>query len=148
MQGRFRSPLFAAAVFAALLATACEPLYVFPGGKLSGTEHAAPEEWAFARDEAVVQLEVRSEDPYSVNVWGVGIGPHFYVSSTSAPSWTRAMAEDPLVRLRIAGRIYPLSAARVADDAELDAVVAAYVAKYDVDPEEEQVAAVFRLSAR
>ena len=83
-----------------------------------------------------------------MNVWGVGVGPHFYVSSSSAPRWAQAIARDPLVRLRVGGRIYPLSAALVTDAAETEAVVAAYIAKYDVDPAEEQVSAMFRLSAR
>ncbi len=150
MHGRPREALLVAALVAAaaFLATACEPLYILPGGELSGTEHPAPDDWTFAEAEQVVQLEVRPADPYSVNVWGVGVGRHFYLGSSSAPKWTRAMEEDPLVRLRVAGRIYPLSAALVTDTAEIDAVVAAYVAKYDVDPAEEQVAAMFRLSAR
>ena len=133
-----------------IAAAACEPIYVLPGGALSGPEHPVPDQWAFADDEEVVQLEARPSDPYSVNLWGVRAGPHYYVSSSSGADWVAMVADEPRVRLRIAGRIYPLSATTVTDPAELDAVLAAYVAKYDVDPNDDFPAsvAVFRLAPR
>ena len=53
-------------------------------------------------------------------------------------------------RLRITGRVYPLTASAVTEPTELDAVLVAYVAKYDVDPAEDfpPDAAVFRLEPR
>lgn len=129
---------------------ACEPIYVFPGGALSGPEHPAPEDWAFADGAEVVQLEARPSDPYSVNLWGVALGPYYYVSSSSGADWVPMVSEEPLVRLRIDGRIYPLIASSVTDPAELEQVAAAYVVKYDVDPEGDFPAnvAVFKLAAR
>ena len=129
---------------------ACEPIYVLPGGALSGPEHAVPEDWTFANDVEVVQFEARPSDPYSVNLWGVGLGPYYYVSSSSGADWVAMATEEPIVRLRIDGRIYLLSASSVTDPAELERVTAAYVAKYDVNPEEDfpPNVAVFRLAAR
>lgn len=129
---------------------ACEPIYVLPGGALSGPEHPVPEDWAFADDVGVVQFETRPADPYSVNLWGVGLGPYYYVSSSSGADWVNMVVEDPRVRLRIDGRIYLLSASSVTDPSELERVTAAYVAKYDVDPEDDfpRNVAVFRLAAR
>lgn len=130
--------------------TACGPIYVLPGGALSGPVQPAPEDWAFADDVEVVQFEARPSDPYSVNLWGVGLGPYYYVSSSSGADWVSMVIEEPLVRLRIDGRIYLLSASSVTDAAELERVAAAYVAKYDVNPEGDFPAnvAVFRLAAR
>lgn len=129
---------------------ACEPIYVLPGGALSGPEHPVPDDLAFADAEEVVQFEVRPSDPYSVNLWGVGLGPYYYVSSASGADWVQMAAEEPTVRLRIDGRVYLLSASAVTDPAELERVAAAYAAKYDVDPQEDfpPDAAVLRLAAR
>ena len=144
------NPLQTAVLVVAVLAAACEPVFVFAGGALAGTVYPVPDDWAHAAAEEVVQLETRPADPYSVNVWGVGVGAYFYVATDSATTWAQAMAEDPRVRLRVAERVYPLSASRVADAAELDAVVAAYVAKYDLDADDDfpRNVAVFRLAAR
>lgn len=133
-----------------LAIAACEPIYVLPGGTLSGPEHPAPEDWAFADDVEVVQFEARPSDPYSVNLWGVGLGPYYYVSSSSGADWVKMVAEEPLVRLRIDGRVYLLSASSVNAPSELERVTAAYVAKYDVDPADDfpRNVAVFRLTAR
>ena len=117
---------------------------------LSGPEYPAPADWAFADDEEIVQLEARPSNPYSVNLWGVRFGPHYYVSSSSGADWVTMLADEPSVRLRVAGRVYPLSASAVTDATELEAVLAAYVAKYDVDPNEDfpPSVAVFRLGPR
>ena len=135
---------------ALICATACEPIYVLPGGALSGSEHPAPDDWRAADSEEVLQLEVRPAAPYSVNIWGVGLGPHYYVLAAPGAAWAEMVAEEPRVRLRIAGRIYPLSAFFVGKAEELEAVVAAYVAKYDMDPEEDipPGVAVYRLEPR
>jgi hypothetical protein len=65
------------AVLLCLTLTACEPLIMIPGGALSGREHAVPASWDFAADVETFQLETTPEDPYSVNVWGIAVGPDF-----------------------------------------------------------------------
>ena len=137
-----------AAIAVVLAATACEPVYVFPGGALSGTEHPAPADWRFAPER--VQLEMRPSDPYSVNIWGVGVGANFYIAAAAGATWTEAIADDANVRLRIDERIYLLAASRVDSEEELAEVIDAYVEKYGIDPAEDFVTAssVFRLSPR
>ena len=39
------------------------------------------DEWSAAVDVSTVHLETRPTDPYSINLWGAGIGKDFYVST-------------------------------------------------------------------
>lgn len=143
-----------AVLFAALSAPAlaCGPLVMIPGGKLSGTVKPVPSDWSFTSEIDVVQLETRPENPYSVNVWGVGLGPNFYVMSgeVAKSSWAQNIAANPKVRLRIGDDLYELRAERVEDDAELDRLLDAVKTKYDYEVEAGQrdAAAAFRLVAR
>ncbi len=139
------------ALAALILLAACEPLWVLPGGALGGTESRAPGDWSFSDAVDTVQIETGLADAYSVNVWGVGIGPHFYVASAQAGDsrWARNMVEMPAVRLRIEDAVFPLRATRVEEADELATVTAAYVRKYEVEESENFVATawVFRLDA-
>ena len=47
-------PRVTAVMMALIAVAACEPIYVLPGGALSGAERPAPEDWAFADDVEVV----------------------------------------------------------------------------------------------
>ena len=136
----------------ALGALACGPLWMLPGGSLSGEVRPVPTNWTAFDDEKVVQLEVRPSDPYSVNIWGVGMGPDFYVASGggSGSEWATAMGDDPNVRLRIAGSVYELRSVRVEDEQVLSRFLAELERKYDFEPDEEQSgeAWLFRLSER
>lgn len=138
------------AVAACVLLVACEPLWVLPGGALGGTESRMPDDWAFSDAVDTVQLETGT-DAYSVNVWGVAVGPHFYVAAARGEGsrWAQYMVQTPAVRLRIDDAIYPLHASRVEDEGELATVTAAYVRKYGVEQNENFVttAWVFRLDA-
>ena len=139
------------AVVACGLLAACEPLWVLPGGVLGGTESRVPDDWGFSDAVETVQLETGA-DAYSVNVWGVAVGPHFYVASARGEGsrWAQHMVETPAVRLRIDDAVYRLTASRVEDEGELATVTAAYVRKYEVEQGENFVttAWVFRLDAR
>ena len=139
------------ALAAAILLAGCEPLWVLPGGALGGTESRVPDDWAFSDAVDTVQLETGA-DAYSVNVWGVAVGPHFYVAASRGEGsrWARYMVQTPAVRLRIDDAVFPLRASRVEEEAELAAVIAAYVRKYEVEQDENFVttAWVFRLDAR
>ena len=147
---RFALPvlLFAAGVFA----SGCRPLVMIPGGELSGTVKPAPSDWSFTDDVETFQLETRPDDPYSVNVWGIGVGDAFYVASGRGASaaWAKHIAEDPRVRLRVGDDIYELAAVRTGDAAELEAFLAVARQKYDFEPEPEQreEAVLFRLDPR
>ena len=144
----FASPT---AVAFALLLTACGPLVMIPGGELRGPVLPAPADWGFSDEVDTMQLETRPSDPYSVNVWGVGLGPAFYIASGDADSrWASYIAEDSRVRVRVGDDIYELSAIRVIDESELDAYLDAVQRKYDfeVEPEQRENATLFRLSPR
>lgn len=111
-----------------------EPIISVPGGALAGTEAAAPADWSFTSSVDTIQLETQLEDPYSVNLWGLGIGSDFYVATDeTGTGWTEIVDGDPDVKLRIGDSIYRLSAVRVEDDGELERVLTGYVAKYSMD---------------
>jgi len=135
-----------------LMLAGCFPFSTLPGGELSGTVEATPSDWSFSDAVEIVQLETRPGDPYSVNVWGVGVGSTFYIAAGDAPQsrWARNIDEDPLVRLKIGEGLYELRAARTDDPAEMDAFLAGAKKKYDFEPNEEQRtnASLFRLEPR
>ena len=135
----------------ALLLTACDPVFMLPGGELSGTAAAAPQDWSFTDAIKTVQLETQPHDPYSVNIWMTRAGDEIYIhAGANRARWVEHIEADSNVRLRIATAIYPLDAERVTDAAEFAAFSTAYEAKYDRRPRNENVAEayLFRLSAR
>ena len=140
------------AFLAACAAAGCEPTFVFAGGELAGTEQPTPPSWEFSADFDTVQIETRPTDPYSVNVWGVGVGGSFYVAASDAAdaAWAGAIEAEPRVRLRIGDDIYPLLATRTDDPAELADVTDAYLDKYGGERERSFIrhAWVYRLESR
>jgi hypothetical protein len=121
-----------------------------PGGKLEGAPAAAPHDWSFTDDVSTVQLETNPQDPYSVNIWAVGIGPVLYVhAGANRSTWVEHMEADPQVRVRIEEDIYTLRASRVEGQGEFDRFSDSYEKKYGSRPRNEVVseAYLFRLSA-
>lgn len=115
------------------LAGCGEPLGPFAGGALSGREAPAPAVWEAVPD--TVQLEVRPTDPYSVNIWAVGVGAALYVAGEpEGKNWIAYIRADGNVRVRLGEAVYSLAATEVDGADERAAVVAAYVAKYQEDP--------------
>ncbi|MFW6094178.1 MAG: hypothetical protein ACODAC_09410 [Pseudomonadota bacterium] len=134
-----------------LLSGCSEPFTVFPGGELSGEVAAPPQEWSDLRAEETFQLETRPDDPYSVNIWAVGIGADVYIGTgPDGTRWSEYVLDDPRVRLRVGETLYPLEARPVTDIAERRKVARAYAEKYDLDSDENWVAnaRVFRLDRR
>ena len=132
------------------LSLGCGPVFVFPGGRLSGDVAPAPADWAFTDAVDTVQLETRPADPYSVNIWGTAAGGAFYVAGRGDSRWIQNAAADPAVRLRVDGTVYELRAVPVDDDAELGGLLAAMKKKYDFEPDPEDRASsrAFRLEPR
>ena len=143
---------YAALLSLSLLALGCGPLGPFPGGSLSGdVATGLPADWSFADEEKTVQLETRPEDPYSVNIWAVGMGPIAYVhAGANRSSWVEHMEANSEVRIRVEGNLYELRASRVEDQDEFDRFSDAYEQKYGSRPRNENVteAYLFRLEAR
>jgi hypothetical protein len=135
-----------------LLVLGCGPLVMIPGGSLSGDVQPVPADWSFTDEVETVQLETRPSDPYSVNVWGVGVGDIFYIASGRGvdAAWAEHIEANPNVRLRVGDAIYELDATRTSDPAELDAFLVAAKAKYDFEPEpgQRETAVLYRLTPR
>jgi hypothetical protein len=141
-----------ALLLALLLAAGCgRPLLLLPGGALGGEPAPVPADWAFTGAVSTVQLETRPADPYSVNIWAIGLGPSLYVhAGASRSTWVEHLEADANVRLQVEDRVYELAAARVVEQAEFDRFADAYEAKYGSRPRNENVAEayLFRLGAR
>lgn len=128
--------------------TACtDPFISIPGGQLSGSQAAAPVAWSSAPD--VIQLEVRPDDPYSINIWAVANEGNLYVATVEA-QWASYIAQDGRVRVRADSTVFELEAQLVADDDELQKVAKTYTSKYEVDENDNWVssAKVYRLVGR
>lgn len=133
------------------LAGCSEPFIVFAGGALSGEVATPPDDWSELKDEETFQIETRPSDPYSVNIWAVGIGRHVYIGTgPEGTNWSEYLQEDPRVRLRVGETLYPLLARPVTDPAERRQVAEAYAEKYGLDQDENWLkdALVFRLDRR
>ena len=128
------------------LAGCGDPLVTIPGGELDGTERAAPARWTDVPD--TIQIETRPSDPYSINIWGVGLEDRLYVvTGTEGANWTPFIETDPSVRVRVHEDLYRLRASVVEDADERARVAAAYDEKYEVDRDDGWVATgmIFRL---
>jgi len=135
----------------ALALCACGgPIAVFPGGELAGPVKLVPQSFDFARDAGTVQLETRPEDPYSVNIACAVVDERLYVSAGDNKSqWVENMEANPLVRLRIHGDVYELSAQRVTDRAEMDTFAVEWIKNsWARDPRELDEPWVYHLQAR
>ena len=133
------------------LVASCGPFLLLPGGKLEGTAAPAMSDWAFTDEVKTVQLETRPEDPYSVNIWAVGMGPLLYVHAGAKRSrWVENMEANPDVRVRVEEKLYDLRASRVEGQDEFTRFSNAYEEKYGSRPRNENVmeAYLFRLEAR
>ena len=134
------------------LLTACGgPWLILPGGALDGTVTAPPEDWSAAASVSTIQVEFRPSDPYSHNIWGVGVGHDLYIATGDGGTrWTPMVASDPRMRARIGTALYELSAVPVTDAAERARVTAAYVKKYDLDAADNWLldGLIFRLDRR
>ena len=135
----------------AALAFGCGgPFLVLPGGALDGTPAPTPSDWAFTRGVSTVQLESNPADPYSVNIWAVGMDAAIYVhAGASRSTWVENMEADANVRLQVESTVYDLRAERVEAQEEFDRFSDAYEEKYGSRPRNEDVAAayLFRLEA-
>ena len=100
-----------------------------------------------------VQLETRPDDPYSVNIWGVGGSRTFFVASGDGMEsvWAQHIADDPNVRLRLGHAVYELRAVRADSKLERRRFRAMGKHKYDdFDSafEDFDAVVVFRLERR
>ena len=148
------------ALLSSIALLACGPLGPLPGGELDGEpSSSAPVDWSFSQAHETIQLEVRPNDPYSVNVWCVTTRGKLYVGAGEGESsfWARALLEEPEARLRIGTTLYDVIDTRMMDTAEIEAFLDALAEKYEISdaqlsdfqtPSDERPSAVlFRLDS-
>ena len=96
------------------------PFLVFPGNQLRGEVVSEPvDDWSFVTD-LFVDLEVRPEDPYSVELNYIVKDGKLYIDPAEGRTWLDYIRADPRVRARFGGRIYPLTAGLVGRPGELE----------------------------
>ncbi len=95
------------------------PFLVFPGGELRGEVVEKPvEDWSFV-DDSFIDLEVRPSDPYSVELNYTVKDGKLYIDAAENRRWHDYIREDPRVRARFGGKVYPLKAVLVGRPGEL-----------------------------
>jgi hypothetical protein len=122
-----------------------------PGGKLSGTVTAPPAEWQFTEPSQLAQLETRPQDPYSINLVYVQLNDQLYVyAGNTRTTWVQHIEQNPLVRIRIDGTIYPVRAVRVESPQELAGFAAFWANRsfFQRDPMDFDEVWLYRLQAR
>jgi hypothetical protein len=141
--------IFTVVILATLLVSCSEPRSWIPGGQLSGEVFSTPLTWVDVPE--TIQVETRPSDPYSVNIWGVGIGQHLYIAtSDTGTTWSDFINTDSDIRARVGSSLYELSATSITDPAERSRVAAAYVSKFELDKDDNWVDSglIFRLDRR
>jgi len=129
----------------------CGPVLMLPGGELEGELMSPPMDWSFSNATSTIQLETRPDDPYSVNLWAVGLGPVLYVhAGANRSTWVEHLEAHSELRVRVDEKIYELRGTRVEDQDEFTLVADAWEGKYDIRFRNENVAEayVFRLEMR
>ena len=109
----------AAAVY---VVTAC-PCERMPGLWLTGETVTTPvEDWSFANEAPLCQVEVRTWRPHSINLNCMSTGPELFISCSNCAgkSWSNTALTHPLGKIRIDGRLYPVRLDRVLDPDKLD----------------------------
>ena len=137
-------------IIALLTFNGCDYTERFAGGKLNGEVLPTPNDWSFSDSTMLVQLETNPKNPYSVNIWGVGIDSNYYVAAgqASEAAWAIHIERNHAVRLRIGNSIYLLEADRTTDMNELLNVTTAFEKKYGSSQEWVNTAWVYRLAPR
>ncbi len=96
------------------------PVLVFPGGRLSGEVVTEPvSDWSFATD-MFVDIEVRPEDPYSVELNYFVRDGQLYLDPAEGRTWFDYMRADDRMRIRFGSKIYPVRAVLVGGPGEVE----------------------------
>ncbi len=138
-------------LLAALLSACGDPIVTLPGGALDGVATPVPADWSNVANVETIQVEFRPADPYSHNIWAVGLDRDLYIATgADGTRWTPFIATDPRVRARVGTALYDLLAVNVDDATERARVAAAYGSKYDLEGDDNWVNAglIYRLDRR
>ena len=113
------------------------PCAIIPGRALSGELNTNPvDDWSIANDVPLCQLEVRPQEPHSINLNCMSAEHRLFVSCSACESkgWSSIALENPQGRIRVNGIVYPVTMRRLTLDSELDLSWQARSAKLGVDP--------------
>ncbi|MBJ18253.1 MAG: DUF2255 family protein [bacterium] len=127
------------------LLSGCDgPFLLLPGGALEGPIAEAPADWVFSDEVSTVQVETHPEDPYSINIWAVGVGDQLYLhAGGNRTAWIENIEANSHVRVAIDGTLYELAASRVEDVEEFARFADAYEVKYGLRPRNEKISEIY-----
>jgi hypothetical protein len=107
-------------LLSALLVACGGPFLVLPGGALRGEVVTEPvTDWSFV-DDSFIDLETRPSDPYSVELNYFVRDGQLYIDPAEGRRWLEYIREDPRVRVRFGGRVYPAEAVLAGKPGELE----------------------------
>ncbi len=121
----------------AMVCIACQPSDVRPGLWLRGENVSEPvDDWRFASDVEEIFIETKPwyGIPHSTTIWCVEIDGKLYVGSygEEKKTWENNIARNPVAKLRIGEKIYPVRVTAITDPTLTNTVDAAYTQKYDM----------------
>jgi len=120
------------AVGAIWYANRTDPLLWIAGRTLSGENvETLVDDWSFADQHRVLAVETRPAAPHSVTTLCVVYEGDLYVPALggSKKTWTQYAVADPRARVKIGGRVYPVTLERVTDAAHLQRLIVAVLEK-------------------
>ncbi len=123
----------------------------FSSTALDGVVTPIPQTWSSVAEAKIIQFETRPEDPYSVNLWVLGMDSYLYVyAGDNRSQWVEHIEANTDVRLGHADKIYELTATQVVDDTEFNAFARGWESKYGNLPRNMNLAEVYlyRLTTR
>ncbi len=115
--------------------TGLDPHERIPGLWLKGDLVTAPvPDWSFATNVRTVKVQTNSQFllPHSVTTWCIVNNGQLYLATSGATvrSWSRNVARDPHVRLKIGNQLYDRTLVVVTDPAERETVLQVRAKKY------------------
>lgn len=132
-------------LLASLVLAGCSGDWIpFASGELEGEPAPIPAGWSGVADASVIQLESNPEEPYSVNLWVIGMDDALYVhAGANRATWVENIEADPRVRLGHDGHVYELRATRVTSAADFERFSEIYRDKYGNYPRNRDVAQAY-----
>lgn len=112
------------------------PCEQMPGGPLQGERSTATvQNWSFANEPGLCQVQVDRGIPWSVNLNCMSVDEDLYISCArcDGKGWSTAVLDNPEGFIRIRQTVYPVTFTRLADSKALDAAWRARLAKLGAD---------------